>query len=176
MKRVFSIEVGPIILVLAFFISLSPFGTGVLFTLGDNIVDILVADPNQHLMQMLWAFFFLILPPLAGLIFSIIAYVSEMKSPTGKLEANWIPLTALGVFFFLWGFNGYRWTNAVYPSDIDKAINFYHSTQAATLVSDIYMAVSTSFLLWVSAGILLMTSPILKIILKTKRKKSEQVK
>jgi len=162
----FRVEVGLLILSLAFVVSFWG-GLGVGIDLGEyRIIPILEANPNCYFEYMRDAFLFFILPPAAGLVFSIIAFVRERKSPTGVLEW-WLPLMVVGGFFFFWGVYGLWWTYTYYLDAI-HLVNAYGPVEIAGLVSKVYVAVMVGDILWLFAGFLFMLSPIFKMMVKEK--------
>ena len=171
MKRIIGVEFGLIVLIIAFMISLIG-GFGVTWDLGYKIVDKLQAIPDQHTWYIQNAFLFLFLPPLVGLTFYCIAYAWEIKSPTGILQKKWLCITAIGVFFFVWGVYETYWTLYSYGWNMNYATES-GLTQTASLLPDIYITVAVANAFWISAGILLMTSLIFKIIFQTKHKNSK---
>lgn len=109
----FRVDVGLLILTLA---SIASFygGMSVTMDLSEywHLIAILEANPHRYMEYMLNAFLYLILPPAVGLVYSIIAFVKDKKSPTGVLE-QWLP-PVVGCLFFFWGIYGLRWTYARY--------------------------------------------------------------
>lgn len=161
------VEVGLLILSLAFIVSFWS-GLGVGIDLGEywRFIGIVEANPNRYLDYMRDAFLFFILPPAAGLVFSIIAFVRERKSPTGVLEW-WLPLVVVGGFFFFWG--AYMlWRIYTFYLDAMHWVNAYGPVEIAGLVSKVYLAAMVGHILWLFAGFLFMLSPIFKMMLKKK--------
>ena len=102
----YRVEVGLLILSLAFVVSFFG-GLGIGIDLGEQrIIYILEANPDRYILYMGDAFLFCILPLTVGLAYSIIAFVRERKSPTGVLKKWWLPLMVVGGFFFLGSLRG----------------------------------------------------------------------
>ena len=102
MKRILSIDVGLFILALAYVVSFFG-GLNVTLDLGERIDNILQANPNRYWTYAQDAVIFLVLPPAIGVALSIIAYVKEIKSPTGILKTYWLPPNAFRGFLFVLG-------------------------------------------------------------------------
>jgi hypothetical protein len=159
-KMRFHVQVGLLILALAFVVSFwGNLGIGI--DLAEHrIIYILEANPNRYLEYMRDVFLFCILPPAVGLIFSIIAFARERKSPTGVLDWR-LPLTVVGIFFFSWGVYELWWTYTHYLNVIHWA-NTYGYVNIADLILKVCFAVMVGHILWVLAGTLCMLSPYLK--------------
>jgi hypothetical protein len=153
-------EVGWLILPLAFVLSFWG-GLGIDIDLGEHwrLIAILEANPNRYLDYVRDAFLFCILPPATCLVFSIIAFARERKSPAVVLK--WWPLMVVGAIFFLWGVYGLWWTYTRYLDAIHW-VNAYGPLEIADLISKVYVAVMIGDILWLFTGILLTLSPILK--------------
>jgi hypothetical protein len=155
-KMKYRVEVGLLILLIAFVVYLLG-GLGLGIDLSEyRIVPVLEANPNRYWDYIRDAFLFEILPPAVGLVFSIIAFVEERKSPTGVLKW-WLPLVAVGGFFFFWGVYGLQWTYTKYNDLIP-----YSSGDTAEAIRKICAATMAGFVLWLSAGLLFMLSPVFK--------------
>lgn len=158
----YRVEVGLLILSLAFVVSFFG-GLGIGIDLGEQrIIYILEANPDRYILYMRDAFLFCILPPAAGLVFSIIAFVREKKSPTGVLKW-WLPLMVVGSFFFFWGIYGIWWTYTNYL-DVIQMVN----VEIADLILKVCLAVWIGDILWMFAGFLFMLSPIFKMMVREK--------
>jgi len=173
MKRIFGVDVGLLILSLAFIFSFFG-GLNVTLDLGDRLVGILQANTNQYWNYVRDALLYLVLPPAIGLLFSIIGYVNEVKSPSGILDVYWLHLTVFGVFFSFLGVYGVYWTYGEYVLDISLARNVFHSVEIASLVTNIYLYVWLSNAFWIIAGILFVTSTIFRILPQIKTKRDER--
>jgi hypothetical protein len=153
------VEVGLLILSLAFVVS---FFGGVGIDLAEyRIIDILEANPGRYIEYMLDAFLYYVFPPAVGLVFSIIAFVRERKSPTGVLEW-WLPLMVIGGFFFFWGVYGVWWTYTNYL-DIIRMVNEYGPVEISDLIRKVCLTVGIGDILWMFAGVLFMLSPVFKM-------------
>lgn len=158
----YRVEVGLLILSLAFVVSFFG-GLGIGIDLGEQrIIYILEANPDRYILYMRDAFLFCILPPAAGLVFSIIAFVREKKSPTGVLKKWWLPLMVVGGFFFFWGIYGVWWTYTNYL-DVIRMVNAYGPAEIADLILKVCLAIWIGDILWMFAGVLFMLSPIFKM-------------
>ena len=166
MKRTgFRVEVGLLVLSLAFVVSFFG-GLGIAIDLGEyRIIYILEANPDRYILYMRNAFLS-ILPLAAGLAYSIIAFVRERKSPTGVLKW-WLPLMVVGGFFFFWGIYRAWWTYTNYL-DVIRMVNAYGSVEIADLILKVCLAVWIGDILWMFAGFLFMLSPAFKIMLHDK--------
>jgi len=164
MKRTgFRVEVGLLVLSLAFVVSFFG-GLGIAIDLGEHrIIPILEANPHRYLDYMRDAILFLILPLAVGLAFSIIAFIRERKSPTGVLE-RWLPLMVVGGFFFFRGVYEVWWTYTNYL-DVIRWLHAYGPAEIADLVLKVCLTVWIGDILWMFAGFLFMLSPIFKIML-----------
>lgn len=161
------VEVGLLILSFAFVVSFWGGGLGIGIDLAERrIIPILEANPNRYLEYMRVAFLFCILPPATGLVFSIIAFAREKKSPTGVLRW-WLPLTVVGGFFFFWGVYGLWWTCTHYL-DVINWVNAYGPVEIADLILKVCLAVIVGDILWVFTGVLFMLSPMFKMMLREK--------
>ncbi len=150
------VEVGLLILSLAFAVSFFG-GLGLAIDLGEHrIVYLLEANPHRYWDYIRDAFLFQILPPAVGLVFSIIAFVGERKSPTGVLKW-WLPLMVVGGFFFFWGVYGLQWTYTKYCDAIQ-----YGSKDIAETIQKVCAATLVGYILWLFAGLLFMLSPVFK--------------
>jgi hypothetical protein len=149
-KIQFRVDVGSLILAFAFAASFWG-GLGIGIDLAEHrIIYILKANPNRYFEYMRDAFLFCILPPAVGLAYSIIAFARE-KTPT--VLRWWLPLMAVGGFFFLWGVYGLWWTYTSYL-DVIRWMNAYDSVQTVDLILKVCSAII--------AGHILMLSPRLK--------------
>ena len=164
----FRVEVGLLILSLAFVVSFFG-GLGIGIDLHEfRIIAILEANPNRYFEYMRDAFLFLILPPAAGLVFSIIAFVRERKSPTGVL-AWWLPLMGFGGFFFFRGAYGLWSTYTTYLDVIQHWVNAFRvRVEIVDLISKVCLAGMVGDILWLFAGTLFMLSPVFKMTARDK--------
>jgi len=162
------VEVGLFILSLAFVVSFFG-GLGIGIDLSEfRIIAILEANPNRYLEYMRETFLFLILPPAVGLVFSIIAFVRERKSPTGVLEW-WLPLMVVGGFFFFWGAYGLWSTYTTYLDVIQHWVNAFRvRVEIVDLISKVCLAGMVGDILWLFAGLLFMLSPVFKMTARDK--------
>lgn len=151
------VEVGLLILSLAFIVSLF---TGVWIGETWRLVVILEANPHFYARYVWSAFLYYVFPPAVGLVFSIIAFVRERKSPTGVLEW-WLPLMVVGGFFFFWGVYGVWWTYTDYLHTIQPA-------EIADLILKVRLGVWIADILWIVAGFLFTLSPVFKMMLREK--------
>lgn len=150
------VEVGLLILSLAFVASFFG-GLGVTIDLGEHrIVYLLEANPHRFWDYVRDVFLFLILPPAVGLVFSIIAFLGERKSPTGVFKW-WLPLMVVGGFFFFWGVYGLQRTYTEYRNVIQ-----YSSWDIAETIRKVCLAILVGYTLWLFAGLLFMLSPVFK--------------
>jgi hypothetical protein len=158
------VEVGLLILSLAFVVS---FFGGVGIDLAEyRIIDILEANPGRYIEYMLDAFLYYVFPPAVGLVFSIIAFVRERKSPTGVLEW-WLPLMVVGGFFFFWGVYGVWWTYTNYL-DVIGWLHAYGSVEISDLIRRVCLTVGIGDIVWMFAGFLFTLSPVFKVMLREK--------
>lgn len=158
------VEVGLLILSLAFVVS---FFAGIGIDLAEyRIIDILEANPGRYIEYMLDAFLYYVFPPAVGLVFSIIAFVRERKSPTGVLEW-WLPLMVVGGFFFFWGVYGVWWTYTNYL-DVIGRLHAYGSAEISGLIRKVCLTVGIGDIVWMFAGFLFMLSPVFKMMLREK--------
>jgi len=156
----FRVEVGLLILAFAFVISFwSSLELGI--DLGEQrIIPLLEANPDRYLEYMRDVFLFCILPPAAGLIYSIIAFVREAKTSTAVLRWR-LPLMVVGGFFFLWGAYGVWWIYNDYLNVINW-INKYGPVEIADPILKVCLAAIIGSILWLFAGLLFMLTPIFK--------------
>ena len=161
----FRVEVGLLVLSLAFVVSFFG-GLGVGIDLSEywRLVAILEANPQRYLEYIRDSVLFLILPPAAGLAFSIIAFMKERKSPTGVLKW-WLPLAVFGGFFLLWGAYGLQWRYTRY-CDAIRGLNMYGPQGISGLILAVYATASVGGILWILAGILFILSPVFKMTLR----------
>lgn len=157
------VELGLLILCLAFAVSLF---TGVWISEPGRLVDILEAHPHFYLNDVWYAFRYYVLPPALGLVFSIIGYRRERKSPTGVFEW-WLPLVVFGCFFFSWGALG-LWGK--YTCYLDATAYWLYSVDIADPVLAVYATESVAFILWLFAGVLFILSPVFKILRNKRRR------
>jgi hypothetical protein len=160
MKMQFRVDVGLLILFLAFVAFFWGFLEIGIDLAEHRIIYILEADSSRYSDYMRDAFFFCILPPAAGLAFSIIALAKIRKSPTRFFD-RWLPIVVAGGFFFLLGAYGLWWTYTHYL-DVIHWVNAYGYMNIADLTLKICLAVIVGHILWMLAGILFMLSPCLK--------------
>jgi len=158
----FRVEVGLLILAFAFVISFwSSLELGI--DLGEQrIIPLLEANPDRYLEYMRDVFLFCILPPAAGLIYSIIAFVREAKTSTAVLRWR-LPLMVVGCFFFLLGAYGVWWIYNNYLNVINW-INKYGPVEIADPILKVCLAAIIGSILWLFAGLLFMLTPIFKKI------------
>lgn len=163
----YRVEVGLLILSVAFVVSFFC-GLCVTIDLGENwrLIAILEANPHRYLSYAQNAFLYLILPPAVGLTFSIIAFIREMKSPSGVLKW-WLPLVIVGGFFFFWGVHTLRWTYAHY-CDAIRCVDLDSPQNIAGPILSVYATASVGSILWLFAGVLFILSPVFKIVLHDK--------
>jgi hypothetical protein len=131
-----------------------------------RIIYILEANPNRYFEYMRDVFLFCIFPPASGLAYNIIAFARERKSPTGVFDW-WLPLSVVGIFFFLWGSLGLWGTYAAYL-DITHRVNAYGTLEIADLILKVCLVVIVGHILWLLAGLLFMLSPVFKMMLRKK--------
>jgi len=157
------VEVGLLILSLAFLVSLF---TGV--WIGENwrVGVILEANPHRYLDYMWDAFLYYVLPPAVGLVFSVIAFLRERKSPTGVLKW-WLPLMFFGGFFVFWAVYGVWWTYGDYLETI-QWLHQYGKAEIADLIVKVRLGVWIAGALWIFAGFLFMLSPAFKMMQREK--------
>jgi len=162
------VEVGLLLLPLVFVVSFFG-GLGIAIDLSEwgRIIHILEANPHRYIEYMLDAFLYLILPLTVCLVYNIIAFVRERKSPTGVLKW-WLPLMFFGGFFFFWGIYGVWWTYTNYL-DLIRMVNEYgHPVEIANLIQKVCIAVWIGDILWMFTGFLFMLSPAFKMVQREK--------
>jgi len=158
-RREFRVEIGLLVLSLAFVMSFFG-GLGIGIDLGEHrIIYILEANPDRYVLYMRDAFLYLILPLAVGLAYNIIVFIRERKSPTRVLEW-WLPLMVFGGFFFFWGIYGVWWTYTNYL-DVIRMVNAYGPVEIADLILKVCLAIWIGDILWMVAGFLFMLSPVL---------------
>jgi len=157
------VEVGLLILSLAFVVSLF---TGVWIGETWRLGVILEANPHVYAEYVWDAFLYYVLPPAVGLVFSVIAFVRERKSPTGVLKW-WLPLMGFGGFFFFWGVYGVLGTYGDYLSAM-RWLHLHGPAEIADLIVKVCLGVWIAGVLWILAGVLFMLSPIFKMMLREK--------
>jgi len=156
------VEVGLLILLFSFAVS---FVGGVSIGPFWRIIAILEANPHRYLEYVWNAVLYLILPPSVVLAFFIIGYVRERKSPTGILDA-WPILVVFGfILIFFWGVLVLRYKYTSYCDAINWLTRYGNAPGLEDLILAIYATSSAGYVLWVFAGVLLMLSPIFKILL-----------
>jgi len=157
--RLIRVEVGLIILTFAFIVSV--FCSGSAADPPWRLLAILEANPHLYLVYVRNALLYLILPVFMGLAFSILGYIRERKSPTGIFD-GWPLLMIIGGMFVFWAVLGLRFTYTSYYDTISAA----HSRNIAgidNLILTVYATASVADILWLSAGVLLMLSPVFKM-------------
>ena len=119
--RWISIEVGLLLLSLAFVLSLwfpeirdQPW----------RLIIILEASPTAYITQSNSIILRSILPVAVGLVFSVIGYIREIRSPTGVLGWS-LPLAIFGFVFFFWGVFGFNFYRISYPEALAEAERYY---------------------------------------------------
>jgi hypothetical protein len=157
------VEVGLLILSLAFLVS---WFTGVWIGEAWRLAVILEANPHVYAEYVWDAFLYYVLPPAVGLVFSVIAFVRERKSPTGVLEW-WLPLMVFGGFFLFWAVYGVWWTYGEYLETI-QWLHQYGKAEIADLIVKARLEVWIAGVLWIFAGVLFMLSPIFKMMVRKK--------
>lgn len=168
-RRLFSVDVGLFILFLDLMMFFFP-PTNPILSFGGNLVYVLEANPNAYLQHALLIFFFMLLPQFVGLTFCVVGYIREIRTPTGILDTYWLVLAAFGVLSFLWGYYEFvLWTAPTYASDMGFA-----TPQVAAVLPNLYGLVFLWNIIWVVAGVLLITSPILELVLWLRRKRQKQ--
>jgi len=133
-----------------------------------RLVAILEANPNRYFAYMKELFFYFILPAAVGLVFSVVAFVRDIKSQNGILDEWWLLIAFIGGLFFFWGFLG-LWATYTSYCDVMRSIESYDSVDIAPLIPSIYATASVGEILWLFAGSLFMLSPVLKIVLHDKQ-------
>jgi hypothetical protein len=160
MRKLFRVEIGVFVWALAFAVSF--FGSlSLSINLDYRIVDVLLANPDSYSAYVQDALLYLILPVAIAFAFTIVALAKEMKSPTGVLEAYWLPITVFGFVFFLLSLLGLRTTYYYYQYNV----SWTRSSDIMPLIQTVYTTVMVGYVVWVLGGFLLMLSPIFKIIL-----------
>jgi hypothetical protein len=163
----FYLEAGLIILALAFPVSFFA-GLSVTIPLAEKRVLIALREnPESYLNYVRDAFLSMILLPVAGLGFSIVGFMREIKHPTGILDKWWHLLTIFGAFFFSWGAYMLSWTLDNY-SEVSQGAGTSSSLDILRPLRTVYAAVLVGDILWLLAGILFMLSPAFRLMLKRK--------
>jgi hypothetical protein len=143
---------------------------GVTISLGEqHIVLALENNPQSYSYFIQNTFLFLILPSAVGLAVSIIAFVKEIKHPTGIFNKFWLPLAVFGGLFFFWEACMLWWLHNDYllaTHYMEYYIVVHHGVDIRAPLQTVYTMVKIAYVLWLIAGILYMLSPILKVMLK----------
>jgi hypothetical protein len=138
------VDVGLLILVFAFTVSL---WSGLFIGYSDLYSD-----------YIRYVFLFQILPPAVGLAFSVIAFISEIKHPTGIIDKFWLPLIVSGGLFFLWGAFGLLWTWSSYFRTEEEYMwnpwmpSTYVPAGVRELTLERIEIVSLGFVIWLIVG------------------------
>jgi len=159
--RFIRVEVGLIILLFAFIMSLF---CSITIDPPWRLLNILEAHPNLYLSYVRNALLYLILPVSVGLAFSILGYIRERKSPTRVLD-GWPLLMIIGGIFVFWAFLWLRFAYTSYFDAISRAHSWSITPRVAgidNLILAVYATASVVGILWLSAGILFMLSPVFR--------------
>lgn len=161
-----SIEVGLFLLSLAFVLLL---WFPEIFDQPWRLIILLEASPTAYLTQVNRILLFSILPVAVGLIYSVIGYIREIRSPTGVLGWS-LPLAIFGFLFFFWGAYGLHFYSASYPRALAEAERYFvEGSWVKSSVTPIYLTAYMARIIWIATGILFMLSPIFRIITKRKQ-------
>jgi hypothetical protein len=164
MRKLFRVEIGVFVWALAFAVFF--FGSlSLSINLDYRIVDVLLANPDSYSAYVQDALLYLILPAAIAFAFMIVALAKEVKSPTGVLEAFWLPITVFGFVFFLLSLLSLRTTYYYYQYNVSWIRSYASYTDIMPLIQTVYTTVMMGYVVWVLGGFLLMLSPIFKIIL-----------
>lgn len=132
-------------------------------TLGESwrLVVILEAHPQVHLDYLRSILLYGILPIATGLLFCVIGYSKERKSPTGSF-CGWFLLIP-GGFFILWSIF-YLWRVLIEYYDTIEWTLHNNVGHINGLLLAIYAAYSLVGVLWLSAGGFLISTCIYKTL------------
>ena len=163
-----SIEVGLFLLSLAFVLS---FWFPEIFDQPWRLIILLEASPTAYLTQVNRILLFSILPVAVGLVFSVIGYVREIRSPTGVLGWS-LPLAIFGFVFLFWGVFGLNFYRISYPMALAEAERYFvEGLWVKSSVTAIYSTAFVARIIWIATGVLFMLSPIFKKITRRKQEK-----
>jgi len=134
-----------------------------------RLIIILEASSTAYLTQSNSIILRSILPVAVGLVFSVIGYIREIRSPTGVLGWS-LPLAIFGFVFFVSGVIWLQFYSIDHLEALAEAERYYvEGSWVKSSVTPVYLTAYVARIIWIATGVLFMLSPMFKII--TKRKK-----
>jgi len=136
-----------------------------------RLIIILEASPTAYITQSNSIILRSILPVAVGLVFSVIGYIREIRSPTGVLGWS-LPLAIFGFVFLFWGVFGLNFYCISYPKALAEAERYFvEGSWVKSSVTPVYSTAFVARTIWIATGVLFMLSPMFKIITKRRNEK-----